>query len=102
MEYIDSLRMLILMMVTRNPKGEEWIILLNLIRSLAKEIDKPKLLRAARQENDIALFEITNILGIDDEEKEIIFENLFCDNEKTGETKGRDENEEIYESKEYN
>ena len=72
------------------------------LRSLAKEIGKPKLLRIAKPANDIALFEITNFLGIDDEEKEIIFENLFQGDEKTRKEEGGGAHEEIYEKKEYN
>ena len=48
----------------------------------------------------MALYEITNILGIDDEEKELIFENLFISDETGGPTIRRETNEEIYEKEE--
>ena len=76
---IDTLRTIVIMWVARKPEPDDWEILLRLIRTLSIEIGEPKLLRVAQTQDNLALYQIADILGIDDEEKEIIFEKLFQD-----------------------
>lgn len=97
---ISCLRSIILMWITRTPTEKDWKILIKLIKTLSLGIKKPKLLKAAKTKDNLALYKIATILGIDDEEKTLIFEDLFLDEELWSKER-REENARLHEEEKY-
>ena len=99
-ENINTLRSIILMWLARDPTSKDWEIIKKLIRTLATAINKPELIKWARRADNLAIYQITDLLGIDDEEKQLIFQDLFCDeNERTQERRKQDDK--LHEEEEY-
>ena len=98
-EVSNQLRSTIIMCLCRKPEGTDWDIIKRLCRTLDLEIGGTKLTRIAKLRNNIAVYQLVDLLGLDDEEKLLIFDPLF-QNEVFGSGTGGAQNDEVYAIKE--
>ena len=98
-ETSNQLRSTIIMCLCREPRGEDWDIIKRLCRTLDLEIGGTKLTRMAKKQNNIAIYQLVDYLGLDDEEKSLIFDPLFK-NEIFGSRNRGAQNEAVYAIKE--
>ena len=99
-ENVSTLRSIILMWLARNPTEKDWEILKKIIRTFSIAINKPELIKWAARGDNIAIYQITDLLGIDDEEKQLIFQDLFCDEDERT-TERRKQDDKLHEEEEY-
>ena len=94
-EITNCLRVTILMSLANRPEYNDWGFIQRLCRTLDYEIGGNRLYRLTKRRDNIAVYQLVDMLGLDNEEKLLIFGPIF-QNEIRCESPRGSETEEVY------